>query len=646
VRIGLAAASLLCLLVGCSTSTPMSLPVGAEGGPCTVGGGCDPGLICVSRLCVRPPDSALPPGNGGAGGGGRGGSTGVGGQAGTGGHGGVGGNDGSASGGAGGQLPSDGGVDAPADTRGGPDVPADRPSIDGAGTSTVCIPAGPNGQLVTQAAGLLVVAPDEKHIAFLRDPHMLDAGCIARGQELEVGTLVVLELQPDGSACQRVVANDVSQYSIYYSSDSQNLVFMEGTDGCGVGKLKAADADGSNVRLVRESARSNRGFGSTVFFSTGDQDFAAPFAGGQVIPLSRSSDDGTPVYDWNATGTAVAYRKYGDDHGVVDGSLVLVTFPSGKSQTIADGAAEFPSDRIWSPRGSWLAFRHGTTTAFPSLTLVAADGSRRIDLSANCSGYDLVFSPDDAWFVYPETDSSGGTRVVSYSLKDGKSAVLGVLPEGSFSLTFSDDSASVVATVSSASSTSSQAYAGTAGAAGSLRLLDGVPGSYGLVAAAGYVAVPGGRLMDDGHYDLWVSVYPIAGGTGVTIPGSEPRYQPGVPQPHLMVLQSSGIAIAATDGTAVNAHEIPDCCDTIPGYSYFAFTTWLGSAAVYGTTSSTVAPVSITALTNGGAVATLLADKAGAYGWSPIVAPTRIFYSRKAATDGGPAGVFYADLPR
>jgi len=42
---------------GCkrSTSTTAAAPLGAERGDCRPDGGCDPGLDCRSRLCVRPP---------------------------------------------------------------------------------------------------------------------------------------------------------------------------------------------------------------------------------------------------------------------------------------------------------------------------------------------------------------------------------------------------------------------------------------------------------------------------------------------------------------------------------------------------------------------------------------------------------------
>ena len=47
-------------LVGCSSGlSANSKPIGAEGGSCTSGGGCDPGLVCLSRLCVRPDDAAV-----------------------------------------------------------------------------------------------------------------------------------------------------------------------------------------------------------------------------------------------------------------------------------------------------------------------------------------------------------------------------------------------------------------------------------------------------------------------------------------------------------------------------------------------------------------------------------------------------------
>jgi hypothetical protein len=48
------------LLAGCSNGLGAnSKQIGAEGGACTSGGGCDPGLVCLSRLCVRLEDAAV-----------------------------------------------------------------------------------------------------------------------------------------------------------------------------------------------------------------------------------------------------------------------------------------------------------------------------------------------------------------------------------------------------------------------------------------------------------------------------------------------------------------------------------------------------------------------------------------------------------
>jgi len=109
-NIELGTAGFLCLLVGCGGNTPMS--VGAKDGRCTAGGGCDPGLICVSGQCASPADSAIGPSGSGAGGsggasgsGGADGNTGAGGQGGDDGRYGLGGDGGSNIGETGGSVP-------------------------------------------------------------------------------------------------------------------------------------------------------------------------------------------------------------------------------------------------------------------------------------------------------------------------------------------------------------------------------------------------------------------------------------------------------------------------------------------------------------------------------------------------------------
>lgn len=508
----------------------------------------------------------------------------------------------------------------------------------------VCGAVGADGQLDTQAPSSLVVAPDERHVAFLRNPYSFEAGCLSRGARLEVGTLVALELQSDGSACQRAVADNVYGYSIYYSSDSRDLVFMDDVDDCAVGTLKAVDADGTNLRLVSRSVSSNVGIGATVFFTLRgqDKDLAAPMAGGKTITLGPHLDFDEPRSASNAAGTASTYRKYGTDQNFPEG-LVLAQLPSGKSQTLVDGVTETVGNHIWSPGGNWLAFCHyprsSWTLAF--LTVVSADGSTRMDVSSNSDCYAFTFSPDDAWLAYADLDASGGTRLLTYSLEERSSVALGKMAEGYFELAFGDDSASVVATVDSTTKTTGATiYAARAGVADSIQFLaDTTAYPESIVSAGGHVALATVDWTTSPSGYRTVGVYPVSGGAPVTIPGTRPLFEPGVAQPHLLLLQyqPSTIAIAATDGTAVTSRAVP---------GFIAFATWLGSAAVHGAAPDPYSLVTISALTSAGAVTSLLASEVGAYAWAPVAAPTRLFYSRELASAGGPAGVFYTDVPR
>jgi hypothetical protein len=493
-----------------------------------------------------------------------------------------------------------------------------------------------------QAAGTLVVAPDEKHVAFLRDARTFDAGCVARGLSRSAGTLVVLDLQSDGSACERVVADNVDATSIYFSGDSRGLVFANDVDDCGVGKLKTADADGSNVRQVYGSAKVDVAIGSTVFFGAGneagneDRYLAAQIAGGKTVSLGTRSDLFQNLFLSNATGTAFAYmrtRYRAGNEDIAEFALILVELPSGESHTLVDGVSNQSGSFAWSPRGDWLAFCYGPRgMPITSLALVAADGSSRAEVSTNCDCLSYTFSPDSAWLAYGEPDGSGGTRLSTYSLEDGRSVPLGALPQGYSSISFSDDGASVVAAVETTSMHTS-VHAAATGVASSLQfLVDVSGGSYDLASSGGYVAVP----VDNTK----VEVYPVSGGVPVTLVGSKPRFEPGVSQPHLLLLQypPNALVIAAPDGSTATTHVVPS--------DYFLFASWLGSAAVYGTVPDSSEPVTISALTNAGAVSTLLASEAGAYAWAPIAAPTRLFYSRAVASAEGTVGVFSVDLPR
>jgi hypothetical protein len=227
---------------------------------------------------------------------------------------------------------------------------------------------GPGGQLDPQAVGTLVVAPDEQHVALLRVPVTVEAGCMNRGAQLTTGTLIAVELRADGSFSERVVAERVQAQSISFSSDARGLVFLNDVDTCGVGKLRIAAANGANVRLVHDSVNYQQGVGRTVFFTVEGEEYlqAAPIAGGRTVSLGTTPGYPDPVYAANATGTAFAFANYGTSSmGVASGSLIVIALLSGRRQILVDGTAEELGNCEWSPRGGWLAFSHGQCDADP-----------------------------------------------------------------------------------------------------------------------------------------------------------------------------------------------------------------------------------------------------------------------------------------
>ncbi len=66
---GTPTALLLLGMLACSPADGRGgAPIGSQGGPCTEGGGCDPGLVCVANLCKQPGGGADAAAAGGAGG--------------------------------------------------------------------------------------------------------------------------------------------------------------------------------------------------------------------------------------------------------------------------------------------------------------------------------------------------------------------------------------------------------------------------------------------------------------------------------------------------------------------------------------------------------------------------------------------------
>jgi hypothetical protein len=427
--------------------------------------------------------------------------------------------------------------------------------------------------------------------------------------------------------------------SVFFRGDSPGLVLRDRIDNCGVGDLTAADADGGNLRLVHSSVRENSAVGPNVFFNASDESemLAAPIAGGTPVSVGLPAALEASLPFPNATGTAIARTSDGSaGYGLSPRSLILVELPSGEMPTVSDGATDLSGIFLWSPRGGRLAFTHqplGATTI--SLAVVAADGTSRTEISANSLIEPPAFSPDDSWLAYAEPDSSGGTRLMTHSFIDGSDVALGVLPVAdSHTFLFSGDSANVVAWTFTPPSNNASVYGATAGVAGSLQFLtadvDTPADAAAITAAGGHVALPIGVGM--------LEVLPITGGAPVALAGSNPQFESGVSQPHLLVSGPSPneLGVAAVDGTAATFQMTTDTV---------FLASWLGPAAVYATAASYQDPMTLSALSSGGTVSTQLAKGAGSYAWAPIAAPTRLFYARAASSADGPTGLWIVELP-
>jgi hypothetical protein len=452
------------------------------------------------------------------------------------------------------------------------------------------------------------------------------------------GTLVAASIQRDGSICERTVASNISQRDVAFSSDSRHLVFRD-TDDCGRGTLRIADADGGNVRSVAQKVYTQKVKGAAVVYDAdGEGDFAVAVEGGAPVSMWTQTQGYGPDQGVNAAGTTFAHKTDGTEgYGVEPGSLVVVPLASGRPRVVVDATKEGAWDFHWSRRGGWLGFMHYPLGSIDmlSLALVAADGTSRTEVSSSCHGWTVAFAPDDSWVAYNEPDSSGGLRLMTHSLKDGTNVALGVMPASDYpDLRFSDDGANVIALIADPDTTLRSMYGATVGVAGSLKQL-----ATGLAFGGdGTISATGGRAAFSLYPDK-VEVVPLSGGAPVTFPGANPKFEPGVANPHLVfsaMYDPPTLGFARGDGTGATfqtlSHES-------------SFFQWLGSTVIDAGGPFDPA-LTFTAFSNDGTVSTELARSVSAYAWAPIPAPTRLLYSRASAGADGPAGLWTVDLPR
>lgn len=557
----------------------------------------------------------------------------------------------------GGALPDAGagGVGA-ADGAGAGGVGASAGGVGGTGgslqPSTGVVTA--DGLLDSGGAEAIVVATDERHVAYLRDylpipkcPTGQTEESNARAQQ--IGTLRVATLAADGSFVSRVVGEAVRAADVHFSPDSRTLVYVDGYDPCvDRGALKVAGADGTNPRVIDALV-------STIeIVVTGDALFYRQVAG-QVLGVWLP--DGTPVVIPGSTSIFSNTYPSPDGRRVAqfdgNGNLAITDISTGATLPVDLAAPANTYDRaIWSPDSKHLAITFVFTTPdWGGLALLDDNGTTVTTLVANHGVQSVQFSPDSTRLAYDAPNSTGGSDLIVHPLIGAADLRITGFPDpaSNYSSTaFSPDGSLVVVTTGAADSTSAgeAVYVASATAPDVLRPVVLRTDS----SLLGGTLVPGG----DAYLAAWWSsgtteVVSLQGPASNVLSGFALAYEPQAANPRILLGPTSG----ATVGGALIAFTVAATGGANPTTITFpagAIPTgmqpqWLGHAVVYGYAPTAGVVPNLYALPGGASTGQLLAAGAAAYGWAPVDSPTRIFYGHTGASGGGSAGLWVAAAP-
>jgi Tol biopolymer transport system component len=518
---------------------------------------------------------------------------------------------------------------------------------------------GVNSADVNDAPGAtqdLVVAQDERHVAFMRDylpqPPCSPAGEAFHFRALHVGTLLVATLADDGTVAVRVVGHGVKLESVGFSADSKSLAYVDGYDACSLGGvLKTAAADVTNPRTI-ESVTINfdeRIVGNTLLFlKSGASDFV-----GDVYAVWLP--DGAPILISGASSTYVGVWPSPDGRlaGSFDttGAVSVLDVSTGTSHQLALGSTAVGYDTVlWSANGGFFALESLSLGTQQIGLAVAAPGDAQVThFASNGLAPNPVFSPDSSRLAYQALDSTGAPEIVVHPLAGGSDLRLQGLPDpanNSFEVSFSPDSAVVLVLATDNTSGVPSLYTASVNGSGSLQLI-----TSHVSANLGFPAMPPGDgnlavTLDSGD----TAVYAFDGADSTLLPGSLPVYEPNSAQPRLLLdppRQASAstpvpaFLLASTDGTSMKTILLPtSALPWGPGPQ------WMGHTVVYGFSPALTGTFPALYATSGeGSSPTLLAASPDTYAWAPIPVPTRLFYARAAADITGPAGLWMVPIP-
>jgi hypothetical protein len=517
-------------------------------------------------------------------------------------------------------------------------------------------PIGADGLLDTGATQDLVVARDERHVAFMRDylpqPPCSQTSEAFHTRSLQVGTLLVATVADDGTVAVRVVGQGVKLFSVGFSADSKSMAYVDTYDACSLGGiLKTAAADGTNPRTI-ESVPINfdeQIVGNTLLFLSPGPTVSDGRVFAVWLPI------GTPILIPGASGTYTGVETSPDGRlaGYFDttGAAIVLDVSTGKSHQVALGTTAVSYDTfLWSANGGFFALEnHSLGTQQVGLAVAAAGDAQVTNFASNGLGPGTVFSPDSSWLAYQALDSAGAPEIVVHPLAGGSDVHLRGLPDPAsnyFDVSFSPDGAVVLVMVTDSASGVVTLYTASVNGSGFLQLI-----TSNVSVNLGFPAMPPGddnlaMTLDSGYTE----VYSFVGTDSNLLPGSLPAYEPNSTQPRLLLYPLSlgsasdpapAFVMASTDGTSMETALLPT------GASLWGpRPQWMGHTVVYGFSPALTGGFpALYASSSASSSPTLIAAGPDKYAWAPVAVPTRLFYARAAASSAGPAGLWMVPIP-
>jgi Tol biopolymer transport system component len=240
--------------------------------------------------------------------------------------------------------------------------------------------------------------------------------------------------EPFGPAANGLVAYDAGGAIYLAESDGTATRMVDG--GLGWNFSPSFSPDG--MRLAYWSAPDASSRSRRLFVTDVDARGPARQVSGELInPLNY-----VVGASWSPDGRSVAFSAIDPTAPAADGSRIYIAALDGTDpKAITAPGAAAPWSPVFSPDGSWLAFRSGRPDA--DLMIVRPDGSdlrTLVSVGIDTDAFvNIAWSPDSRRIVYHRPDPTTGTNVVETVDLDGRTSRLSRDGEGSSDPSWSPD---------------------------------------------------------------------------------------------------------------------------------------------------------------------------------------------------------------